>query len=393
MINKQDIRVLLEQYLTGTINREDLVRLKQVIDDPSYSEVLDELSDELMELRLKETYSFPEAQQRVKQQVLQQIRPALRPVRRSAILVRAAAVLLLLGGGVTWWYMNSRQQAAPSSVAVNSEKDISAGRNGALLTLADGKVISLDSLANGIVATQKGANAVLKDGSLSYEGTAASGNTDLVYNTVTTPKGRQFQLVLPDGTHVWLNAGSSIRYPTAFAANERKVSITGEAYFEVTGNALAPFRVSTKEHDEVQVLGTSFNISAYEDDNDSKTTLLEGAIRVSANQKSLLLQPGQQAKIDRNKNGDLQLIANPDLGKVIAWKNGYFNFENTNLKDAMRELARWYDLEVVYEGEAPDIEFVGKISRSLSLKSALKVLERAGVHFRLEGRKLVVLAA
>lgn len=393
MTNKQDIRVLLEQYLTGTINREDLVRLKQVIDDPSYSEVLDELSDELMELRLKETYSFPEAQQRVKQQVLQQIRPALRPVRRSAILVRAAAVLLLLGGGVTWWYMNSRQQAAPSSVAVNSEKDISAGRNGALLTLADGKVISLDSLANGIVATQKGANAVLKDGSLSYEGTAASGNTDLVYNTVTTPKGRQFQLVLPDGTHVWLNAGSSIRYPTAFAANERKVSITGEAYFEVTGNALSPFRVSTKEHDEVQVLGTSFNISAYEDDNDSKTTLLEGAIRVSANQKSLLLQPGQQAKIDRNKNGDLQLIANPDLGKVIAWKNGYFNFENTNLKDAMRELARWYDLEVVYEGEAPDIEFVGKISRSLSLKSALKVLERAGVHFRLEGRKLVVLAA
>lgn len=393
MTNKEDIRILLEQYLTGTATRNDLARLKQVLDDPSCSDLLDELSDELLEARLQETYSFPEAQQRVKQQVLQQIRPVLRPVRWGRVIGRAAAVLLLLGGAATWWYLSNRQPVNTAPIVRTVDKDIDAGKNGALLTLADGRVVSLDSLANGVVATQKGATAVLNNGSLSYEGTGSTNNKDLVYNTVSTPKGRQFQLVLPDGTKVWLNAGSSIRYPTAFASNERKVNITGEAYFEVISNASAPFRVLTKAHDEIQVLGTSFNISAYEDDNYSKATLLEGAIKVSANHKSLLLQPGQQAKINSTGATGLELITNADLGKVTAWKNGYFNFENTNLKDAMRELSRWYDLEVVYEGQVPEIEFVGKLSRSLSLKSALTVLERAGVHFRLEGRKLVVQAA
>jgi ferric-dicitrate binding protein FerR (iron transport regulator) len=216
---------------------------------------------------------------------------------------------------------------------------------------------------------------------------------------MSTPNGRQFTVVLPDGTKVWLNAASSLRYPTMFTGTERKVEVNGEAYFEVAKNASMPFRAVVNNSTVIEVLGTAFNISSYSDDKEIKATLVEGAVRVITDNNteskinSVVLKPGQQAKITaaENSRGALTVINNVDIGKVIAWKNGLFNFNGVKLEDAMQQLARWYDIEIIYEKNIPDIQFFGEVSRDVSLAGLLKGLEGAGVNFRIEeGKKLVV---
>ena len=285
----------------------------------------------------------------------------------------------------------SKQVAGVRPAALKN--DVAPGKAGAILTLADGTTVVLDSLGNGLVATQNGAKVLLHNGQLAYN-TNGAAPAEMTYNTMATPKGRQFQLVLPDGTKVWLNAASSLRYPTAFAGSERTVEITGEAYFEVaklvsssTGQRV-PFRVKVNNQTTIEVLGTHFNINSYDDEKTVNTTLLEGSVRIVSGAEKAILKPGQQAQAGASQ---IKIVPDANVEKVMAWKNGVFDFQDASLEEVMRELQRWYNIDVVYEKGIPQLEFIGKMGRDLTLANVLSGLEMSKVHFRIEGRKLVVL--
>lgn len=315
----------------------------------------------------------------------------------------AASVLLLLGIGAYLWMADAKKTAAPAAMV--HAGTIAPGKNGAVLTLADGSQVVLDSLGNGTVATQNGTQVLLQGGGLAYDASGA-GTGEVAYNTMTTPKGRQFQVTLPDGTKVWLNAASSLRYPTVFTGDERRVKVTGEAYFEVAHNSKMPFKVDVNGQAAVEVLGTHFNINAYDNEVAIHTTLLEGSVRVAyatINNASLApaavtLKPGQQAQIvhgaaSSNGGGSqkIKVINSVDINKIMAWKNGLFNFEGVSLGEIMRQVERWYDIEVTYEKGIPNVEFEGKMTRDVPLHDLLIMLERSDIHFRMEDRKLIVL--
>jgi len=295
----------------------------------------------------------------------------------------AAAALLLLSAGTYFWTVNNKGTDQPAG---KSATIIAPGREGAVLTLADGSKVVLDSLNNGVVANQSGVQVVLQNGQLAYDGSSK----EIAFNTITTPKGRQFRLQLPDGSKVWLNAASAIKYPTAFTGKERLVELEGEAYFEVAKNAAMPFKVSARDA-TVEVLGTSFNVNAYRNESVIKTTLLDGAVRLNAYQQSQTLKPGQQA-VAKPAREQLEVVNNADIDKVMAWKNGLFNFEDASLEEVMRQLERWYDIEVTYAKGIPPIRFGGEINRQNTLQDVLQILEKSNVHFRFEeSRKLVVI--
>lgn len=240
-----------------------------------------------------------------------------------------------------------------------------------------------------MVTTQNGVKVMLQNGQLSYREGGDKANLDVVYNIMSTPRGRSFQLKLPDGTEVWLNALSSIRYPTAFSGKERKVEITGEVYFEIAPDAASPFYVNINNKATLQVLGTHFNVNAYENEKTMNTTLLEGAVRIQRNNgDAVQLKPGQQAQL----SDKIKVVPVEDTDKIMAWKNGLFNFEGAHLDQVMRQLERWYDIQVVYEKSVPDIQFFGEISRNLKLSEVIDALKMSDVHFRIEkDRKLIVL--
>jgi transmembrane sensor len=296
----------------------------------------------------------------------------------------AAAVLILAFAAIIFYQQQNR-----NSIIKTAQTKITPGRNKAVLTLGNGEKISLTDAANGQIATQSGIKIIkTSSGQLIYEISGiAEGNT-VNYNTIEAPVGGQWQLVLPDHSRVWLNALSSITYPTRFTNAERRVKITGEVYFEVTADKLMPFRVQSKGQ-TVEVLGTHFNIAAYNDEKFMKTTLLEGAVRISDHDRTALLVPGQQAQVNEKS---MNVVSNIDLDDVIAWKNGYFKF-NENVESIMHKIARWYNVEVIYEYK-PDtkIGFGGEISRNRELKEVLRTMEYSGkVHFRTEGRRIIVI--
>ncbi|MEO6683363.1 MAG: FecR domain-containing protein [Ginsengibacter sp.] len=300
----------------------------------------------------------------------------------------AASIIILLGVGSFFIYLNNSQP--PIEITKTLLNDIAPGGNVATLTLSDGSTISLDSANNGSLA-QQGQSTIIKleDGQLAYEENAH--NTvlkEVQYNTVSTPRGGQYQLVLADGSKVWLNAASSIRFPAAFTGKERNVEITGEVYFEVAHNATKPFIVKANEVD-IKVLGTSFNVNAYKDENLMKTTLLEGSVEVLMGKEKRFLKPGEQAVV--NNNGQFQLKSAPDLESVVAWKDGKFDFRDLDLKSIMRQMERWYGVEVIYKGDIPKEEFVGIISRDVNLSEIIKMLETAGSSkFELNQKTVIV---
>jgi transmembrane sensor len=308
-------------------------------------------------------------------------------------LLVAACIILIAGLAALIWLKN---EASPEQLQIVMQNELSndatPGRQGAILTLANGQKVSLDSLGNGVVSVQGKSTVMIRDGKLVYD--AAASNGEIVYNTTTTPKGRQYQLVLPDGSQVWLNAASSITYPTAFSGNDRKVTVTGEAYFEVAKDPTKPFRVSTS-NSEVEVLGTHFNINSYGDDGAIKTTLLEGSIKFIRQSQSVVLKPGQQvvAMINTAAGTASQKLAvrsGVDMDQVMAWKNGLFNFNHADLNTVMQQLARWYDIDVRYEGPIPSRKFKGEITRDLNLSQVLSLLEDVEVKFLIEGKTLIV---
>lgn len=310
------------------------------------------------------------------------------PVRRMRAIWQwgwaAAAVILLAVAGV--YLVKEKQATTPPAVAATV---IAPGKEGAILTLADGSQVALDSLGNGVIANQGGAPVLLQNGQVVY----GPGGEAPAFNTISTPNGRQFRVVLPDGTKAWLNAASSLRYPTLFAGKERRVEVTGEVYFEVTTNADMPFHVNVNNKAGITVLGTHFNVNAYVNERTINTTLLEGSVKVSdspAGGQSAILKPGQQAQVAPAGREGIRVVNNADISKVMAWKNGLFNFEDATLEEAMRQLERWYDIEVVYERGVPQIQLTGKMTKGVTLNDLMTGLEKMGVRSRLEGRKLII---
>lgn len=311
-----------------------------------------------------------------------------RPVHRVHFLRRywwaaAAGVLLLAVGG----YELSQYRTGPGLVKQTAQ-EITPGKNGAVLTLADGSQVTLDSMGNGLVAAQPGAQVSLHNGQLQYNGVKDNAaSTAVAHNTMSTPRGRQYQVVLPDGTIVWLNAASSLTYPTAFTGGERRVKITGEAYFEVAKHVAQPFIVSINDEAVVEVLGTSFNVNAYKDGGSIDATLVEGLIRVSGGEDKKIVKPGQQARVA----GSISLVKDADMEKALAWRNGVFNFEDVGLREMMMQIERWYDIQVVYAPNVPDVKFFGKVPRKASLETVLDALKGFGLHYEmLPGRKVMV---
>ncbi|MGV3765669.1 MAG: FecR family protein [Chitinophagaceae bacterium] len=324
---------------------------------------------------------------RIRQAVAQQQRetpvPEMPGNLRKGYFIRrwwvAASVLFAIVAGAYWWTNHNSMPDTP--VVAGESLPVVPGRNDAVLTLADGSKVLLDSIQQAVVALQGGATASVVNGELVYEGT---GN-EVVYNTMTTPKGRQFNMTLADGTRVWLNAASSIRYPTVFSGKERKVEVSGEAYFEVAKNAAMPFKVQVKDVAEVEVLGTHFNLNAYENEAAVNTTLLEGSVKVNGT----IIRPGQQAQVMAN-NPETKVVNQADIEQVMAWKNGIFRFQDADLKQVMKQLERWYDIEVKYEGSIPDIHLQGKMDRGVALEDVMRFLADYSIATRLENRTLVI---
>ncbi len=300
------------------------------------------------------------------------------------IAAAAAVLLLLLAGG----YMLTRLRQTQVKELAVSPTDIQPGKQGAVLMLANGQQVLLDSMPNGVISQQQGTQVVLQNGKVVYH-PVDNAHTTADWNTISTPRARQYTLVLPDGSRVWLDAASSIRFPVNFSGRERKVIITGEVYFDIAANAQQPFKVAVGEHTEINVLGTSFNVNAYPDEGAIRTTLLSGAVAVRYGQQQKVLVPGQQGSISTTDSSIV--ISKPDLDKVLAWKNGLFNFEDADFKEVMRQLSRWYDIEVVYQGAIPDKRFEGKLSRDISLNGVLKILEEEKIQYKLEGHRLIIL--
>jgi len=316
--------------------------------------------------------------------------------KRRVVFIRsflkyAAALILVVALGV-YIYMSraKKPDVAVVKPAVPTQNDLLPGGNKATLTLAGGQTITLDNAGNGNIATQ-GNTTIIKpaDGQLAYN--SQSAGVEVYYNTVSTPKGGQYQLTLTDGTRIWMNAASALRFPTAFTGTQRLVELDGEAYFEVATNTELPFIVKTQSGTRIEVLGTHFNIMAYREEQNTKTTLLEGSVKVSNGASVATLRPGQQAiSPTENTAGNIAVNKSANTAEAIAWKNGIFDFNDADLKMVMRQIARWYDVDISYEGNLPDKVFTGSMSRNLNASEVLSGIEFIGVKFRIDGKKIVV---
>lgn len=302
----------------------------------------------------------------------------------------AASIIIifsLLGLYMFNGFKSKTNNQAVVNKKINSVQDVAPGGTKAILQLADGSSIVLDSTNNGNIANQGQTKIIKIDGQLAYN--SAGTNKEILYNTITTPRGGQYQLILADGSKVWLNAASSLHFPTNFTGKERKVTLTGEGYFEVAKNADMPFKVDVAGKGEVEVLGTHFNVNAYEDEDVMKATLLEGSVKVINGNKAVLIEPGQQATINEVSNL-ITINKSVNLEEVVAWKNGLFQFDDTNIKEVMWQIGRWYDLDIVFKGNVPDKRITGKIYRNVNVSNVLKLMEALKIHIEIEGKTIIV---
>ncbi|SEW52284.1 FecR family protein [Chitinophaga arvensicola] len=384
------VRELWEKYLQGTATIAELTELRQIFSQSPHHALFDEL--------LQSAFTEPRHIEQGDYDVNDVVNELLlrineRPTRRLALprwtWAAAASLLLLAGAGSFWLWNKNEKNQTPTHIPI-AKANIPPGREGAILTLSDGKQVVLDSLGSGIIAREKGSEVRLEDGQLQYNPAGGAEQTT-VYNTMSTPRGRQFQMTLPDGTKVWLNAESVIRYPVAFNGHERKVDITGEAYFDVKKDATRPFIVQGNNF-IIQVLGTEFNINAYANDGAVKATLLTGSIKATTNSTTMQLTPGEQW-VYTVPGQSPKILQNADINHVMAWKNKRFSF-NGNIRQIMNEVARWYNIELKYEGNIPDKELEGGFTREKELGKVLEILQAVGgVKFDLAGKTLIVSAS
>jgi ferric-dicitrate binding protein FerR (iron transport regulator) len=385
----ENILVLIEKYHAGTATPEEKLLL---------NEWYHSFNDREAELVVNMSDTEEQLAGRIRNRLLETIRqehePAITRFRRWWQVAAAAVILVLVSAGTYFIFFDkspAREIVKTTIPKPRLKNDIAPGGNKAVLTLADNSTIVLDSASNGTISQQGNIKVQkLDNGLLAYtiNGKQMTENDEAFYNTISTPRGGQYQITLADGTKVWLNAASSIRFPVVFIGNERKVEITGEAYFEVAKNIAMPFKVKTNTS-EVEVLGTHFNVNAYEDEAAVKTTLLEGSVKISApNKPSKYLQPGQQSAID--KEGRINVFDNADVEEAMAWINGRFQFKSADLKSILRQISRWYDADVVYKGNA-NLHFTGQLNRSANVSAVFEKLALTGeVHFKIEGKNIIV---
>jgi transmembrane sensor len=405
---------LFQKYINNECSPDEVDQLMEFLEEHGNEALIQELINTQLAAGTESPgYTDALLQQQLENQlqvILQRInqpQPAkVRPLRW--IKIAAAAVVILSMGGAVWW-LNRSPKVETAKQTSKPGKDILPGGNNAVLTLANGSTIVLNDAANGQLAREGNVQVTKqRNGQLVYK-VIATANAPITYNTLSTPKGGQYQLVLPDGSQVWLNAASSVRFPTSFSGTERIVTITGEAYFEVVHNNKKPFIVELPPNGNVaggrvEVLGTHFNVNAYDDESSIRTTLLEGSVKVSSGpsyakapageaigNNTVILKPGEQVSISQTSELSQPIPAQTD--EVMAWKNGLFQFENTDIKTIMRQLCRWYNVEVEYKTTTLQNEplFI-EISRNKNLSDVLKLISlTSGVQVKLEGKKIIVL--
>ncbi|MEP6611631.1 MAG: FecR family protein [Mucilaginibacter sp.] len=371
---------LRNKFLNGTASPAEIELLEQ------YYELFANEEEAIGQLTEPEITTLEETlKEGIAQRILASARPSTIPFYKRT-LIRAASILVFASIGLYLLYNHYPRHPQPIVNNKIYKNDVAPGGNKAILTLADGSKLVLNNSKNGPLATQAGIQVIKRDSLLSYKVTAAS-NNKVSYNSIATPKGGQYQLVLADGTKVWLNSASSLRYPTSFTGKDRTVELTGEAYFEVAKNKNQPFNVKTTTQ-TVQVLGTHFNVNAYRDENTVKTTLLEGSVKVYSATGNVMISPGQQSALANN--GSFVINKDLDTDEIIAWKNGVFQFNEADIQTIMRQIARWYDIDVEFKGAMPANTYHGKISRNSNVSQVLKILELSGINFTIEGRKISV---
>jgi len=400
-MKQERLQQLLEEYILDTITSEGREELAALLETPEARSLFSAM---LQEQLAQHTYDTEEALPVVYARIQAGLEEHIRQERSATVLkprwfttgwkIAASILCLVMATGV--YFLVSRTPA-PVQPAAQLQNDVPPGGNKAVLTLANGTKITLDNADNGALAQQGNTKIIkLDSGQLAYN---VQGQTEEVtYNTLATPRGGQYQVTLPDGTRVWLNAASSLYFPTAFSGGERKVALTGEAYFEVAPKANQPFRVSValpaSDHKAmmVEVLGTHFNINAYPEEKIIHTTLLEGSVKAITGNTKVAIQPGEQASLPVNGNSAF-VVSRPNLMEVMAWKNGYFRFKGDNITTIMQQLARWYDITPVYEGNMELKNFSGTISRNENISGVLKMLEATeDITFKVEGKKVIVYA-
>ncbi|MGN6342076.1 MAG: FecR family protein [Ginsengibacter sp.] len=382
MKNNKGIR-LLHKYLFGVPSFEEKAKVEKWYEDIDESGDIAG-SDELLQIK-----------EQIYQRTWNKLNAGAKVIpfyKKTFFRVAGAAIVAVCTSA---YFLFSNKSIPETTVAKLPapvlKNDVAApASNKAMLTLGNGKTVVLDSAANGSLAQQ--GNAIvskLNNGKIVYNADN-SGAVKIQYNTLTVPKGsKPVQLVLADGSEVWLDVASSITFPTTFTGSERNVQITGEAYFEVAHNAAAPFIVK-KGDVEIKVLGTHFNVNAYEDEKSLKVTLLEGAVKVQRRgNESLNIQPGQQAEITRQ--GKIELNKEVDIDEVMAWKNNWFNFNSLTVPEIMQQIERWYNVSVTYEGKPSNKHFSGIVSRSNKVSEVLKIMEQAGIQFKIEGKNITVM--
>lgn len=364
--------LLYEKLITGTITADEKQRLTTYIDQmendhPAWQA---EMGDKAL----------------IEHELHTRLTQATRPKKRYLLKALAAAATITGVALVVSGLYNRHDNSTPTPIAMHITPKVTPGSNKATLTLADGSVITLDSAANGSLTTRNGITIKqVKNGLIEYNDQTSSAS----WSTISTPTGGQYQIVLEDGTKAWLNATSSLRFPTTFRTNERTVEITGEVYFEIAKDESKPFKV-TFNGNTITVLGTHFNVMAYKDEATTKVTLLQGAIKVSNTAGQQLLKPGMQAQVS---DAITPITTSPaNLEATVAWKNGFFTFDHENIQSIMRKLSRWYDIDVKYQGDMTGKIFSGTISRFDNISEVLSMIELTGtIHFQLQGRNLTVL--
>lgn len=386
--SNERLKYLFQQFASSNCTKEELEELYRIVDQTGDEEI-----HALMDSRYGVIKDGTNAGKIDWEYMFNHIVEQKNTTRSRKIImwrrIMAAAAIVTIVAATSYIFLNkgSDNNIAKKEPATPSVNDLPPGGNKAVLTLADNSTIILDNAANGEL-TQQGNTKVLKldDGQLSYNTNGQSG--EILYNTISTPRGGQYHVVLPDGSRVWLNAASSLRFPTAFTGNDRKIEITGEAYFEIAKNKNKPFKVSVNDMN-IEVLGTHFNVMAYADEAATQTTLLEGAVKVYRDNAIAMLAPGTQAQM--NKEGKIKVNKNIDIQEVVAWKNGMFHFTSLSLDNIMRQISRWYDVDVSYKGEISKETFSGIVSRNSNVSQVLKIMEQAGVRFKIEGKKITIL--
>lgn len=398
MKGKERITILVNNYFKHTLTELERVELLQYLEDPLLSEHVNAVMEALWQEQepLLQQFNLSERDAMIASLLatIQTKEGAKRKVLYMKMLRYAAMVAIIAGiGAFAFQKLQSNKQKAVDYTLRVKMEDQAGEMEKTVLTLSDGSKIVLDDSVKEMAISSKAQNNVLilKDGFLSYK-TTPEAKDDPAYtkvlNTISTPKGKQYQIVLPDGTKAWLNAASSLTFPVVFSKESREVTVAGEVYFEVAPNKNAPFLVKTNNNLLIHVIGTNFNINAYDDESFVETTLIEGAVKVSCENQEILLQPRQQAKLNRDtKKMDVLAV---DTETTLAWKNGYFYSKNSNLKEIMRQIERWFDVEVRYDGNAKPGTFSGSISKYLTLEQVLKIFELSDVKTKVDGRVITI---